>query len=70
MLEVAPENTLFVGDDIRDIEAGNAAGTQTAAAHYGYGSSELTGDQVNASLQVYHPSDLLELVKQKQSAET
>jgi 2-phosphoglycolate phosphatase len=66
ILKVAPEETLFVGDDIRDIQAGNAAGTQTAAVHYGYGSNGLTGDQVRASLQVHHPSDLLELVRQKQ----
>ena len=67
MLDVAPAETLFVGDDIRDIQAGKAAGTQTAAVFYGYGSYELIGDQVNASLQVHHPSDLLELVSQKQA---
>jgi len=67
MLDVAPAETLFVGDDIRDIQAGKAAGTQTAAVFYGYGSYELIGDQVNASLQVHHPSDLLELVSQKQT---
>ena len=47
MLDVAPAETLFVGDDIRDIQAGKAAGTQTAAVFYGYGSYELIGDQVN-----------------------
>lgn len=67
MLDVAPAETLFVGDDIRDIQAGKAAGTQTAAVFYGYGSYELIGDQVSTSLQVHHPSDLLELVSQKQS---
>ena len=66
MLDVAPAETLFVGDDIRDIQAGKAAGTQTAAVFYGYGSYELTGDQVSTSLQVHHPSDLVELVSQKQ----
>jgi 2-phosphoglycolate phosphatase len=67
ILDVEPAETLFVGDDIRDIQAGKAAGTQTAAVFYGYGSNELIGDQVNASLQVHHPSDLLELVVQKQA---
>ena len=62
ILGVAPENTLFVGDDIRDVQAGQAAGTQTAAIHYGYGSDELVGELVDASLQVYHPVDLLEWV--------
>lgn len=63
MLEVSPEHTLFVGDDIRDIQAGKAAGTQTAAAFYGYGSGELTGEQVATSLAVHHPSDLVKLVR-------
>jgi phosphoglycolate phosphatase len=66
MLNVTPAQTRFVGDDIRDIQAGNAAGTQTAAVYYGYGSNELTGDQVSASLPVHHPRDLVELVSQKQ----
>ena len=66
MLNVTPAQTLFVGDDIRDIQAGNAAGTQTAAVYYGYGSNELTGDQVSTSLQVHHPRDLVELVSQMQ----
>jgi 2-phosphoglycolate phosphatase len=66
ILDVEPAETLFVGDDIRDIQAGKAAGTQTAAVYYGYGSHELTGDQVSTSLRVHHPSDLVELVSQKQ----
>lgn len=63
MLGVAPAETLFVGDDIRDIQAGVAAGTQTAAVHYGYGSDELVGELVDASLQVYQPADLTEWVR-------
>lgn len=35
-LGVAPAQTLFVGDDRRDIEAGQAAGTRTAVATWGY----------------------------------
>lgn len=38
---VAPHQSLFVGDDIRDIQAGEAAGTRTCAVLYGYGSGEL-----------------------------
>jgi len=33
---IAPADTLFVGDDERDVIAGRAAGTQTAAALWGY----------------------------------
>jgi len=66
MLDMTPAETLFVGDDIRDIQAGKAAGTQTAAVYYGYGSNELTEDQVSTSMRVHHPFDLIELVRQKQ----
>jgi 2-phosphoglycolate phosphatase len=63
LLEVDPEESLFVGDDIRDIEAGRAAGTHTAAIYYGYGSNELTGSLVEESLQIHHPSELLDYVR-------
>lgn len=36
LLKVDPTRTLFVGDDLRDIEAGRAAGTGTVAAAWGY----------------------------------
>ena len=36
LLDVEPARTLFVGDDLRDIEAGRAAGTGTVAAAWGY----------------------------------
>lgn len=62
-LSVSPAETLFAGDDIRDIQAGNAAGTQTAAIYYGYGSHELQGDEVAASLSVHHPADIEAAVK-------
>lgn len=35
-LGVAPGETLFIGDDRRDVEAGRAAGTLTAVARWGY----------------------------------
>ena len=63
ILNVPPENTLVVGDDSRDLAAGKAAGTQTAAVHYGYGSSELDEQLVAGSFQIHHPSDLITLVK-------
>jgi len=64
ILEVTPGSTLFVGDDVRDLEAGRAAGTQTAAVHYGYGSYELNDSLVRGSYQVHHPADLVKLVMQ------
>ena len=35
-LQLDPASVLFVGDDLRDIESGRAAGTRTAAVTYGY----------------------------------
>ena len=35
-LDVAPEDCWYVGDDLRDIEAGKAAGMYTVAAGWGY----------------------------------
>jgi phosphoglycolate phosphatase len=63
MVDVAPEETLFVGDDIRDIQAGRAAGTQTAAAYYGYGAYEMDDDFIAGSFRIHHPAELMELVK-------
>ena len=31
-----PKDTIFIGDHVRDVEAGNAAGCHTVAAAYGY----------------------------------
>jgi phosphoglycolate phosphatase len=57
-----PGHTVFAGDDLRDIEAGKAAGTQTAAIHYGYGSHELTGPPVEGSYPIHRPADLVGLL--------
>jgi 2-phosphoglycolate phosphatase len=65
MVDVAPADTLFVGDDIRDIQAGRAAGTLTAAVYYGYGSYELEGEVVAGSARIHHPAELVELVKRR-----
>lgn len=63
ILGISPADTLFVGDDVRDLEAGRAAGTQTAAVYYGYGSYALDDQLVRGSYPVHHPADLVELVK-------
>ena len=68
MLAVHAEAVLFVGDDIRDIQAGKAAGTQTAAVYYGYGSEELTGEEVRDSMRVHHPNDLVDLIRPRRMA--
>jgi phosphoglycolate phosphatase len=35
-LQLAPEHCWYVGDDLRDIQAGKAAGMPTIAAAWGY----------------------------------
>ncbi len=62
-LGVDPGKALFAGDDLRDIEAGVAAGTRTAAVYYGYGSSGLRGPLAEQSITVQHPSDLLAVIR-------
>lgn len=62
-LGVEPSETLFAGDDLRDIEAGRAAGTKTAAVLYGYGSSGMTGPLLERSIAVRHPADLLKQIQ-------
>jgi phosphoglycolate phosphatase len=69
IVNVAPGEALMVGDDVRDIVAGRAAGTQTAAVFYGYGSDELEGEVVNGSFRVHHPADLVALIERTNGAE-
>jgi phosphoglycolate phosphatase len=69
IVDTAPADTLLVGDDVRDIQAGRAAGTQTAAAFYGYGSDELRDGWVSDSYAVHRPSDLTDLIQEQYEAE-
>lgn len=55
---VAPQDTLFVGDDARDIEAGRAAGCKTAAVTYGYIHPEDNPRHWGADVVVDHPLEL------------
>lgn len=40
---VAPDEAIMIGDDPRDLDAGEAAGTVAALAAYGYGAAEVLG---------------------------
>ena len=40
-LDIAPERVVYVGDDLRDVQAGFAAGMVTVAAAYGYCGTDL-----------------------------
>jgi phosphoglycolate phosphatase len=63
-LQIAPQYCWYVGDDLRDIQAGQAAGMQTIAAAWGYcGATEPTHWKANAILDT--PLELLELIRAK-----
>lgn len=60
-LQLAPEQCWYVGDDLRDIEAGRAAGMLTVAAAWGYcGHAEPTTWQADKLIAT--PLDLLSLL--------
>jgi phosphoglycolate phosphatase len=57
-LGLEPASVLFVGDDLRDIESGRAAGTRTAAVRYGYIHPDDNPGHWGADVVVDHPLDL------------
>ncbi|MBS1187309.1 MAG: phosphoglycolate phosphatase [Burkholderiaceae bacterium] len=63
VLSIAPQHCWYVGDDLRDIQAGRAAGMMTLVAGWGYCDQTQTAswgaDRIMAS-----PQQLLELVRQ------
>lgn len=59
---VAPNEALYVGDDLRDIQAGRAAGLSTIAAAYGYLGDNLPITGWQADHVIDHPLDLLRLL--------
>lgn len=60
-LALAPKDCWYVGDDLRDIQAGQAAGMPTIAAAWGYcGHAEPAG--WNADALIDTPLDLLKLI--------
>lgn len=62
LAKVDPQKALYVGDDIRDIVSGKAAGMQTAAALYGYCGCDEPPYQWGADYQVQYPAELLQIV--------
>ena len=60
-LGLAPEQCWYVGDDLRDIEAGRAAGMPTVACAWGY-CGAIAPSTWNADYLLETPTDLLELV--------
>jgi phosphoglycolate phosphatase len=58
----AIEESIYVGDDLRDVLAGRAAGVRTVAAAYGYLGDATPIEQWGADHIIYWPNELLPLV--------
>jgi len=61
-LGVAPSRCVYVGDDQRDIQAGQAAGMATVAADYGYLGKEADTTAWGAHARIKSPQELLQLL--------
>ena len=57
-----PNKSLYVGDDIRDIIAGRAAGMKTVAAAYGYCGCEEPPEAWGADFIIQTPQELLQII--------
>lgn len=57
-----PLDCLYVGDDIRDITAGRAAGMKTVAAAYGYLGNGVSIQAWEADVIIQHPLEILPLL--------
>lgn len=62
MAGMLPEETIYVGDDRRDIEAANAAGMLSVAARYGYYDESDSPDAWGADIVIDHPRELAPLL--------
>lgn len=59
---INPANAIYVGDDIRDIVAGKAAGMKTVAAAYGYCGCEEPPEAWGADFLIQTPQELLQII--------
>ena len=59
---IDPTKSLYVGDDIRDVVAGKAAGMKTVAAAYGYCGCKEPPEAWGADYIVHHPLELLQII--------
>ncbi|MDF1484177.1 HAD-IA family hydrolase [Ramlibacter sp. H39-3-26] len=62
-LDVAPAHCIYVGDDARDILAGQAAGMGTVAACYGYLGRRADISAWGAQAAINSPQELLQLLR-------
>jgi 2-phosphoglycolate phosphatase len=61
---VSPAHSIYVGDDARDIQAGNAAGMTTVTALYGFITPDDDPANWPADHQIERPDDLLTIISE------
>ena len=60
IMQIEPKRCFYVGDDLRDIQAAQAAGMVSVAVEYGYSGTDHGGPHAwNADTVIAHPLDLL-----------
>ena len=62
-IQIAPENCLYIGDHLRDIQAAQAAGTKSVAVGWGYIGDEENHTEWNADWTADAPHDLEPILK-------
>ena len=62
-LNLAPHEVIFVGDHIRDVQAGKAAGMHTIAAAWGYIEDPTEAESWQADSVCYRSEDLHQVIK-------
>ncbi len=60
---ILPEDALMVGDDLRDVQAGNRAGCQTAFALYGYADKESRSEITDSTTLISTPHEVLSILE-------
>jgi phosphoglycolate phosphatase len=63
VLRLLPSACLYVGDDLRDVQAARAAGMPVIAAKYGYLGNGGAIESWQADAIIEHPRDVLEYIK-------
>lgn len=57
-----PSHCIYVGDDVRDVQASHAAGMQSIVARYGYLGNDQPPEKWGAHFLINHPEELLAYV--------
>ena len=68
IIGVEPEYSLMVGDDLRDVQAGKRAGSQTAFALYGYSDKETRSEITDCTKLINNPLELLDILEKSGAA--